>query len=167
MSFHKMNICRSTEVALNVFYLFKNNLVNMVHTQEGPVVQQVDDETDPKIFEKISILLQRGKNLEIIAHNIVETSSYQTDTMTRLVEFVVKEDRFSEEKTIFSIIVSCSSFENCGFGEWQMDEVSIRSVRYGVQKNYQFVVGARPWGLLEYIEENAGGLISLKEEEEV
>lgn len=139
MSFQKMNICRSVQVAFNLFQMFANNTINHVCDEETGEFTQYQGQ--PNSFTRevgippfnnddlklISSMLQ-GDYSDVRIHDIQRSGPRHEGSESRLVQFIVKTRHFG--KVIFSAIVNreyLSGEEVLGWSRWQMYRVTVVS----------------------------------------
>lgn len=147
MSFQKMNFCRSTEVAFNIFHMFRNNTVNLVRPDpfEDKWVQYEDasyplEEGELKPYDNDSLEfiseLLRGECSEVRVHDMETSGPHYAPQESRYVQFIVKTREFG--KVIFAVTVGdefIDGDEVSGWTPWQMDQVTVQT--FGKTK-YQF-----------------------------
>jgi hypothetical protein len=140
MSFQKMNLCESTQVAMNVFHMFRNNTVNLVNSfsdsRNGVVSSQYEGGDyipeegevrpyDNDMLKEIASLL-KGDYANIRVHDVTRTAGRYAGEFSerRLVQFYVTE-RGDNRKIIVSILVTQEYYEE-GMTPWHVENVEIK-----------------------------------------
>ena len=141
MSFEKMNLCESTQVAMSVFHMFRNNTVNLVTDYSDEKVTWCRYEKEECPLEEGEVPSYQNEKLDYIArllqhdcdqvrvHNVVRSNAELGAVFSerKLVQFYVQE-RGSRVKTIVNIEV-CRQYvdgdEISGITAWTVDSVEI------------------------------------------
>jgi hypothetical protein len=141
MSFQKINICRSTEVAFNVFHMFKNNTVNMTQDDFSALTTNEDDSEKDRLFSLTASLLE-GECSEVRVHEINTCSThYPFEGESRLVQFLIQPRRYIE-KVIFGVTVSRSYVDGdevSGWSSWKMSSAKLQTFGKGKQQESIFI----------------------------
>lgn len=140
MSFQKMNLCESTQVAMNVFHMFRNNTINMVNSfsdshdgiissqYEGGGYTPEEGEVRPYDNDKLKEIasLLKGDYANVRVHDITWTTGRYIGERTerRLVQFYVTE-RSDSRKIIVSVVVIQEYYEG-GMTPWHVESVEIK-----------------------------------------
>lgn len=133
MSFHKLNLCASTQVAMNAFHMFKNNTVNMMgcgeRAQGGHIAWEESLGEYPKDWELCQIASQLcGDCSQVRVHDVEKKRELGYETETRRVDFYVKSGSM---KIIFTATIS--RWRNDGdkpadFSTWKVIAVMIHRI---------------------------------------
>lgn len=141
-----MNLCRSVEVAFNVFHMFKGNTINMVRLPDaegfnydwkqfvGKKSHRLEeDQPEPynnDHLELVSSLLE-GECSEVRVHEVETFGGEHEPQERRLVQFIINSRRSGMlKKRIFSVTVGCQfcdGDEVSGWSGWAMKEVTLET----------------------------------------
>lgn len=143
MSYQKIKVCRSTQVAFNILGMLKSNTMNKVRSfvdDDLPWCQYEEengyipvDQDEPKPFDNdklefISSLLSRHQEQEIRIHDVEESGHWYERHEDRRVQFFFNGPR--HRKVIVTVNVAriyLDGDEVSGFTAWQMKEVTIQT----------------------------------------
>jgi hypothetical protein len=143
MAFETMNFCRSTEVAVNIFHMFKNNTVNLVSADlSGDSWVQYEDVNYP--LEEGEVKPYDNRSLKFISELLHgECSKFRIHDIetrgrreSRRLQFFVRTRNYG--KVIFSVTVYSQYLDGdevSGWTRWQMEGVTVQA--FG-KKKYQF-----------------------------
>jgi hypothetical protein len=153
MPFAKMKLCDSTDVALNIFEMFKNNKVNLVCTGEydddfnvklvpesDPNWAPMEDEPNPydrTPYNAVAKLL-KNERMELRVHDLEAWGKQYERIESRLVQVFLRE-HLDWQTIIFSVVVSrqyMDGDEVSGWSRWSMECVEVRVCKRKGQKNH-------------------------------
>lgn len=139
MSFNKLNLCESTQVAIDVFCLFRSGLVNMVKTYDEHLTHtgymfyknvwpdeslEKQDEFGSYDMSRVTEWL-KGDYFLVKVHDIEKAEMKDEGPrhymLTRVVSIVI-DDRKNCSETLFTVIVS--SKPSCQM-KWQMSSAQL------------------------------------------
>jgi hypothetical protein len=163
MSFSKINLCESTQVAFNLFHMLRNGTVNMVESddEEGSFYRYEDPSPlsegkvrpfDNEKLDRIADLLMDDCT-EARVHDVVESDA--RSIQRRLVQFYVHKRAWRRTKTIVNITVGreyLDGEEASGWTAWKVKLVQLTEVvatnRNSTEgQGYTEVLRMRPWRL--------------------
>lgn len=139
MSFVKMNLCGSVQVAINLFHMFRNEQVNRIRGDDGNTAGLYIEEQIPGLDLEESVFSEavsggiayviRGRYDKVLIHDIVHRKGdYLTET--RRVEFRVKSPDWNT--ACFSIYVSRKFLDNgddvCDWSAWTLHRADLKHV---------------------------------------
>lgn len=143
MSFAKIKLCESTDVALNIFEMFKNNTVNLVHAREHDedgfekLIPENDSkwvslEGEPSPYDRtpydtVAELLKNDRT-ELRIHDLEAWGKQYERVESRLVQVFLREYR-DWQKIIFSVTVSrqyLDGDEVSGWTRWSMHRAEVK-----------------------------------------
>ena len=150
MPFYKLDLCEGTQVAFNVFHMFRGNTINMVEmpTPDGmsTTISQyehkyvgLEDEAQPYDNSKlnvISIILTQECDLQVRIHDLRKSGEAWQESERRLVQFCVgpRNSVFGLKEIIFSITVGrdyLDGDEVSGVTAWRMLHAEFKSFTCG------------------------------------
>ena len=138
MPYQVMNLCESTQIAMNVFHMFRNGTVNQFYSDDGLdtyIAERWDSKKECMILpdqdpvKSMMYILQGGYN-KIRVHDIVKSGEWYERDQRRLVQFMLDDDR--GDKIIFSVVIQCQYLDGdevSGWSGWSMHSAEIRVCR--------------------------------------
>lgn len=147
MSFKKLKVCESTEIAFATLAMFQLKQVNCVLNEYGDNVRlKPESEADGRkglynVLDSLSYWLVVGRVTEVRVHD-VKTYTAWCETFERLVQFVIDS---RGKKVIFSVTVVQKYLDGdkvCGLTRWQTHNVNVTMVEslngQNIKKEYAF-----------------------------
>jgi hypothetical protein len=141
MSFQKLNLCASTQVAFNVFHMFRGNTINQIMGNGNSWEQYAGSElggVTSEVLQEVANMLQgdysdiRVYDIETVKNSYDEVR-LQGDSDTRRVQFIVREN--CDRKIVFNVFVTrkyfvadMDSVDGIDFTEWKMSHCEIKVI---------------------------------------